>query len=210
MKEFKEMIVRAREEGFQQKKGMGDLERVYSEVMDRRLYFGGFPSREHWEMWIRRVAGWGGTRITMVDLTTPLEKEEHALEVPTDEVMERWRVAYGVRVTRYSFPIPDNQAPVDREAFEEFLGVLRSRYREDTSPCNPMIIHCKGGHGRSAMVMIGMLYRASPSPIDIHDVMNVITQIHHLRRDLHPKYRKQLCPTSACQRTFLKKSLAPG
>jgi hypothetical protein len=80
------MIVRAREGGFQQKKGMGDLERVYSEVMDRRLYFGGFPSREHWEMWIRRVAGWGGTRITMVDLTTPLEKEEHALEVPARAV----------------------------------------------------------------------------------------------------------------------------
>lgn len=201
------MLVR---EGLLDKEMNIELERTYSEVIYRRLYFGGFPSWIHWEMWIKRVAGWGGRSLTVVDLTTSKEKEEHKLEIPDTVRFERWRTKYGVTVDRHTFPIPDNQVPVDTAAFEHFLTFLGTRYKKENSCGNPMIIHCKGGHGRSAMVTIGMLYRASFPTRDIHDVMNVITQIHHLRRDIHPKYLKQLCPTSACQRVFLKKSLAPG
>ena len=133
------------------------LETVFSEVIPRRLYFGGYPSKYHMVQWRRRVRGWGGNRMILVDLTTSNEKTDHRLNSYNNNTNKDGGVEM-VMVEHYSFPIQDNQAPECNEEFCTFLSWLCEYFYTHTETSNPLIIHCKGGHGRSAMVMVGMLY----------------------------------------------------
>jgi hypothetical protein len=133
------------------------LETVFSEVIHRRLYFGGYPSKYHMVQWRRRVRGWGGNRMILVDLTTSNEKTDHRLNSYNNNTNKDGGVEM-VMVEHYSFPIQDNQAPECNEEFCTFLSWLCEFFYTNTETNNPLIIHCKGGHGRSAMVMVGMLY----------------------------------------------------
>lgn len=190
-------------------KGILLLESAFSEIISRRLYFGCFPHRRHLVQWTDRILSWKGKVLSVVDLTTTKEKEQFHLYPPTrnhDEEEE----GKGIQIRYFSFPIEDNDIPYDIPAFKKFLEWLWDLYYHHTSLDNPLIIHCKGGHGRSAMVIAAFIamtmLRETSEKLTlkiIDDIINIVSQLHHMRPFMHPKYTKQLCPLSSIQRQLL-------
>jgi len=187
-------------------KGILLLESAFSEIIYRRLYFGCFPHRRHLIQWTDRILSWKGKTMSVIDLTTTKEKEQFNLYPPlmNDEDGK------GIKIQYFSFPIEDNDIPYDIPAFKKFLEWLWDLYSHRTSLNNPLIIHCKGGHGRSAMVTAAFIAmtmsREMPEKLTlkvIDDIINVVSQLHHMRPFMHPKYTKQLCPLSSVQRQLL-------
>jgi protein tyrosine phosphatase len=185
-------------------KGILLLESAFSEIIFRRLYFGCFPHRRHLVQWTDRILSWKGKTLSIVDLTTTKEKEQFHLYPPTMNDDE------GIQIQYFSFPIEDNDIPYDIPAFKKFLEWLWDLYFRRTSLNNPLIIHCKGGHGRSAMVIAAFIAMTMSRETSekltlkvIDDIINVVSQLHHMRPFMHPKYTKQLCPLSSVQRQLL-------
>ena len=189
-------------------KGTLLLESAFSEIIFRRLYFGCFPHRRHLVQWTDWILSWKGKTLSIVDLTTTKEKEQFHLYPPTRN--EEEEDEKGVQIRYFSFPIEDNDIPYDIPAFKKFLEWLWDLYSRHTSLNNPLIIHCKGGHGRSAMVIAAFIAmtmsRETSEKITlkvIDDIINIVSQLHHMRPFMHPKYTKQLCPLSSIQRQLL-------
>lgn len=177
------------------------LDNIYSEVIPRRLYFGGFPRSRHFHQWKDRIESWNvrPETIIMIDLTTSDEKHRFRLH-PYADLYARQDApdTHGLSITYFNYPIPDNTAPLDVSEYLTFLLWIKATLLSTTAP---IIIHCKGGHSRSAMVVVGLLcllYGYS-----IVDSIDRVTQLHHTRPGLHYKYFLQLCPVSPAQQEFL-------
>jgi len=177
-----------------------ELDCLFSEVIPQRLFFGGFPSSKHIVKWREKVEKWGQKGITFIDLTTDREKERfnlHKYDACEGETMGGEKKK-GFTITYYHYPITDNSVPVSETEYVSFLSWLIQFYRQTA---NPLLIHCKGGHGRSAMVVISLLSMLYKYPIT--ESMNRVTQLHHTRPGLHHRYYQQLCPVSPVQQHFL-------
>lgn len=63
---------------------------------------------------------------------------------------------YNCNTTYISYPIKDNSIPDDKEDFTNFLEYVKKLY--NSLPIGHKIyIHCKGGHGRSGMLVACLL-----------------------------------------------------
>jgi protein-tyrosine phosphatase len=151
--------------------------------VDRRLYFGGFPSKQQ----LLQLKDIGVKYI--VDCTTIEEKRKLDVYNAKD---------YGFTYIHY--PILDNFIPTDIRSFKEFIRWL-SFLIQQMSKTEQIYIHCKGGHGRSGLVMaciLCFLYRFRPS-----DSIKEITRAHIERKILSPKWKNRLCPSNEIQRIFI-------
>lgn len=63
---------------------------------------------------------------------------------------------YNCNTTYISYPIRDNYIPDDREDFTNFLEYVKKIYHSLASG-DKIYIHCKGGHGRSGMLVACLL-----------------------------------------------------
>jgi len=158
----------------------------YSQLRrDPRLLFGGYPSGNR----IRYLKSIGVRYV--IDLTTPYEKKK----LPVYN-------SYDNDIIYVNFPIRDNFIPYDMNLFNEFIvwliftiGVMK----EDEM----MYVHCKGGHGRSGMVMcciLCLMYNLLPEKS-----IEEITTSHRERPLLTEKWRTQLCPSNEIQRIFINR-----
>lgn len=157
----------------------------YSQIRrEPRLLFGGFPSGSHIEH-LKSI----GVRY-FIDLTTPFEKKK----LPVYNIKDDNKLVY------INFPIRDNFIPYDMNLFNEFIVWLIftiNVMKEDES----MYIHCKGGHGRSGMVVcciLCLMYNLSPE-----QSIEETTSSHNDRPLLTAKWRSRLCPSNDIQRVFI-------
>lgn len=146
-----------------------------------KVIFGGYPTEDHFQH-LKRI----GVRY-FIDLTTPYEKK-------------RLPMYHDDSIIYVNFPIKDNFIPYNLDLFHEFIvwlvftiGVMKEE--------ELMYIHCKGGHGRSGMVVCCVLCaRHSLSP---ETSIQETTISHHERPLLTEKWRTRQCPSNEIQRMFV-------
>jgi predicted NAD-dependent protein-ADP-ribosyltransferase YbiA (DUF1768 family) len=102
-----------------------------------------------------------------------------------------------------NFPILDTRIPNDNLQFV-MLILLIEDYLQDNQK---VYIHCRGGHGRSALIAASVLCKMEKISTD--EAIQIITENHKNRVRMNPKYRDCICPNSKIQRFYLRKIFEP-
>lgn len=155
-----------------------------SPFLNEMAYFGCYPNQEQFEELVRM----GFTYF--VDLTTLRERRIFPFD-------------YSLHISKYddlsylNFSIIDNNVPVNQELFLEFISFLSSLIQKNKK----IYIHCKGGHGRSSLIVASLLcnlYFYTPSK-----AFSMTKACHEKRIDLKEKYRGMSCPQLYSQRKYI-------
>jgi len=149
----------------------------------QQVLFGGYPREE--ELTSLKELG----VVYIIDLTTPFEKKK----------LQPYN-AKEYNMTYVNFPIYDNFIPVDIEKFHEFMSWLMFMIGSLKTD-EKVYIHCRGGHGRSGMIVASLLcimHNKTPA-----ESIEEITIAHRERPILSPKWKTRLCPSNHVQRVFL-------
>jgi hypothetical protein len=120
-----------------------------------------------------------------IDLTTPEESLPPYL--PAE-----------LRSLHQSYPIPDRMAPSNRHEFRRFIAILVERLRQGEK----LYIHCRGGHGRSGLVVSCILmayYGLSAS-----DALRLTWQYHQARPVMDPRMRRLGSPQTQRQKRYVQ------
>jgi protein-tyrosine phosphatase len=111
---------------------------------------------------------------------------------------------YMTKLHLIHYPIKDNNVPVDWETFSMFVTTLVEYIREGKK----IFIHCKGGHGRSCLVVTCILYLIDENA-NARDSIEKTIAIHNQRQDLSSRWKNIRSPFSKTQYLFLYKFLNP-
>ena len=162
------------------------MEEFSSVLLQGKLYFGPVPTQSQLRIMQSH-------RITcLVNCMTVNESHRFPYEVPPESL--------GMNV--YRFSIRDQTAPWNTTYFFRFLLMMIDQLQQ--KPDLRIYIHCRGGHGRSALVA-GCLYLLMTNLRIRGDAcIDKLTQAHHHRKNLNPKYLTQKCPVAGCQRKYLE------
>lgn len=160
--------------------------------MDRSSYFipdkamfGSFPSQES------------------VD---ELEKEGVRFFINLTHENEKKITPYYTNYTYITFPIIDRQVPSNWKEFACFLIKL-SDIIFQLKKKELIYIHCKGGHGRSGVVVACLMcYMFSMSP---EDALKHTTKSHAMRSVMRDRWRKLGSPQTLHQKNFVYKFFEP-
>jgi len=146
-------------------------------LMPNHLYFGPFPNQRM----IDRLHEEGFNVI--LNLTIPGEEQMYYLH----EGMEY-----------LSYPIPDNRYPLCVMSYATL--VTHIKYLAMTKK---IYVHCRGGHGRSGMTCVSIIYAIYP--FDLRESIAFVNQSHNERNMLRNKWKKRNSPFNYDQFTFLSK-----
>jgi hypothetical protein len=112
-------------------------------------------------------------------------------------------------ITNYNYinyPIQDQHYPTDQKSFAKLIVQLCEIIKNLISE-EKIYIHCKGGHGRSGLVVTCILiYYYS---IDVDTALNLTSKYHSERKNMKEKWRKISSPNHRRQRFFIKKFFEP-
>ena len=154
------------------------MERSSYFVKDRAL-FGGYPRQEE----VDELESVGV--ICFVNLTYDTER----------------------RITPYTsskkiiyFPIPDHGVPSDKVLFAGLISLLTDLIK-GLEHGQRIYVHCKGGHGRSALVVACILHDMYRYNAD--QVIELSTIYHTQRPRLKSKWRNVVCPHHRFQRKYV-------
>jgi hypothetical protein len=162
-----------------------------SVVLPNRIYFGPVPNQTQLEL---------------------LHHENFKYIINVMSIKEKVRFGYTISPEKLNmqlmgFPISDQRIPLHTPHFLkwiEYLGHIMIHMK----PNEKMYIHCRGGHGRSALVAGCLfywyckIYRSQP--LTGEDCIRHMTFAHCQRKLLNPKYLHQKCPVAKCQQQFIK------
>lgn len=105
-----------------------------------------------------------------------------------------------------NFPIYDQNVPTDLQAFSRFI-IQTSKIIRELQLGEKIYIHCKGGHGRSGIVVACILcYIFSLSP---YESLQYTSQCHNNRKNMRERWRKIGSPQTYSQKKFVYKSFHP-
>ncbi|NDB82566.1 MAG: DUF1768 domain-containing protein [Alphaproteobacteria bacterium] len=153
-------------------------------IKDRAM-FGSFPSQE------------------AVD---ELEEEGVRFFINLTHDDEKKITPYVTRYTQISFPIIDRQVPKDWPAFARFIISL-SNIIMSLKQGHLVYLHCKGGHGRSGVVVASLFcYMFEMSP---ENALEQTTKSHSKRSVMREKWRKLGSPQTYYQKSFVHKFFEP-
>lgn len=113
---------------------------------------------------------------------------------------------YKTNYTYIKYPIIDHRVPTDWNSFAKFILKLSSIIQflgEDEK----VYIHCKGGHGRSGIVvacLLCYLYGMSPS-----EAISKTSRYHSKRVEMREKWRRIGSPQTRSQKHFISKFFEP-
>jgi hypothetical protein len=148
--------------------------------IEKKALFGGYPS--HNQILELKEEG----VVWFIDLTYNNEKNIKVYS----HLVNNW----------INYPIKDGYIPEDKKKFLIFLFILQM-VLESLKPGEKLYIHCRGGHGRSTLVIscfLGLIMKTSPSAS-----LNLAHQYHSLRPNLKPKWLLQ-SPFNPKQRKFVE------
>lgn len=154
--------------------------------IENKAIFGSYPSQED----ITTLEN-NGVRI-FVDLTGP------------NEGLTCYNVAKNSKYI--NFPIKDRSIPDSSQAFCKFLIKLTTDYK-NLDKDGSLYIHCKGGHGRSGVVVACLL--CFVFGIQPEEALELTTQYHNNRPEMRPKWRKIGSPQTLHQKSFVIKMFKP-
>jgi len=149
----------------------------------RNGFFGAYPTPEDLRALEERGFDW------VISLTVPNEKNIDP---------------YTVAIPMVTFPIKDNNAPQDWDRFSAFIAWLAHTLRDDQY----VFVHCKGGHGRSCIVITCVLYYIYAF-MNARDAIEHTIQIHNQRTNMSLRWKAIKSPFSKSQYIFLYKFLNP-
>jgi hypothetical protein len=122
------------------------------------------------------------------------------LTIPHEKNVE----PYTTSIPIIDLPIKDNSVPQDWEAFS-FQIVRLVQLLQDGKR---MYIHCKGGHGRSCLVVTCILHYVHTT-MNARDAIEETIRIHNQRTNLSIRWKGIKSPFSKSQYIFLYKFLNP-
>lgn len=156
-----------------------------SEFIKNKAYFGGYPTQQQVEEY-QKI----GFRY-FVNLTKDGEKGLKP---------------YITEYTYIHYSISDHRIPSDWQSFATLIIKLSNDIRK-LSNKEKMYIHCKGGHGRSGVVVaciLCYLYKISPTESIIKT-----TKYHNRRKGIRDKWKKMGSPQTKSQKNFVTKFFEP-
>ncbi len=113
---------------------------------------------------------------------------------------ERKLTPYTTKYNYISFPITDHHVPDDRQAFASFI-ILLSDIIYELKKDELIYIHCKGGHGRSGIVVACLLCHIFE--MSSIDSLEHTTMYHSNRKTMREKWRKIGSPQTHKQKNFV-------
>jgi len=157
-----------------------------SKVIDDRLYFGGYPSKQLFE-WMMQ------DKFThFIDLTTDHERNLLQFRYDKDMTFE------GNQPVIINLPIRDNSIPCDNDLFKT---LLRDTYEILKKKDTKIYVHCKGGHGRSGMMIACLLVYMFDIPSN--KSLGLTTLFHSERVHTREKWKYAKCPQTYKQRKYV-------
>lgn len=111
-------------------------------------------------------------------------------------------VLYKTQYNYINYPILDNKIPINWYKFSLFLIRLVEIIKKLT-PSEMIYIHCKGGHGRSGLVvacLVSYLYNIPAS-----ESLEYTTEMHKQRKIMKDYWRKLCSPPCWIQKKFVYK-----
>ena len=113
---------------------------------------------------------------------------------------------YTTKYTYIRYPIPDRKIPTDRKSFAKLIIKL-SNIINALNDDEKIYLHCKGGHGRSGVVVACLLcYMFN---ITTQDALRHTARSHSKRRVMKEKWRKVGSPQTISQKNFVCKFFEP-
>ena len=147
-------------------------------------YFGEYPSEEQFQELVDE------NFVYFIDLTTLRERDKLKFDYSL-KILQMKSLIY------INYSIIDNNIPGSQKMFKEFLKFLITILRKK----NKVYIHCRGGHGRSSLIVASLLcamFLYSPQKAFI------LTKLFKKnRKNLKAKYKGQICPKLYNQRKFI-------
>ena len=109
--------------------------------------------------------------------------------------------------SRYiNFPIPDRKVPTDLTLFYKFI-LMVCDIIEALKPGELIYLHCKGGHGRSGIVVacvLCQLYGYTPDR-----AMHLTNEYHKEREVMKERWRELGSPQTRMQKSFVTRMFDP-
>jgi len=153
--------------------------------IEKKALFGGYPNHQQ----ILQLKNEGV--VWFVDLTTSNEKNISAYS----HLVNNW----------INYPIKDGNVPKNKQKFLIFLLIIQMAL-ESLKPGEKLYLHCRGGHGRSSLVIacfLSMIFKLSP-----FESLNLTKNYHSFRPNLKPKWLYKW-PLSLKQRNFVENFFGP-
>jgi protein-tyrosine phosphatase len=150
-----------------------------SYFIENRVAFGSFPTQDDIDE--LEICGF----VHFIDLTSHLEKGVSP---------------YQTRFNRVKFPIRDGSVPYDFRSFCSFISCLLTLVNSG----DKIYIHCKGGHGRSILVVSCILYFLYNN-ITVEDALIKASEYHNTRKELKTKWIPFNRHQTNNQRLFVKR-----
>lgn len=104
------------------------------------------------------------------------------------------------------YPIMDNRTPSNWRSFSQFI-IRLSRIIINLKPKEKIYLHCKGGHGRSGVVVACIL--CFIFDITPEDALKRTTKYHSNRSIMREKWRQLGSPQTRSQKNFVYKFFEP-
>jgi protein-tyrosine phosphatase len=99
---------------------------------------------------------------------------------------------------KISYPIEDMKVPYDSKDFRLFIESLAERLRHGEK----MYVHCRGGHGRSGLVVACIL--KALFEITAEQALQLTNLYHSSRRVMPEKFRRIGSPQTRAQKDFVR------
>jgi len=113
---------------------------------------------------------------------------------------------YKTHYTYIHYPIPDRRVPTNWKNFSQFIikiGTIIKKIKKGEK----IYVHCKGGHGRSGIVvacLLCYLYKMTPA-----DALSKTSMYHNHRKEMREKWRRMGSPQTRSQKHFVTKFFEP-
>jgi protein-tyrosine phosphatase len=162
-----------------------------SVVYNNKIYFGGYPNNE----WFLKL------KMENVKLFVNLTLEK---EMTIKNLYPYFNNLNSFEYIHY--PIIDNNIPESLSSFQSLIKELIIRIK-NFKDYEKIYIHCKGGHGRSGMVVACLLCHLLN--ITPEKALLMTTLSHTYRPNLKLKYKNIKCPQIFIQKKFVIDNFCP-
>ena len=156
-----------------------------SEFVKNKALFGSYPIQEQVDLFETH-----GVRY-FIDLTCPGEKRI---------------TPYITKYTYIHYPIQDRRVPTNWKSFAQFI-IKVGEIIKNLPTGQRIYVHCKGGHGRSGIVvacLLCYLYKITQS-----EALSKTTKYHSRRKEMREKWRRMGSPQTRSQKHFVTKFFEP-
>jgi protein tyrosine/serine phosphatase len=151
----------------------------YSYFIQNKALFGSYPTQNVVTELERKGVRW------FIDL---VNHDEQKMDV------------YKTEYNYINYPISDRNIPDDKLSFAKFIVKICTIIK-DSKDDEIVYIHCRGGHGRSGLVVACILcYLYKYDPLT---ALRITTTCHSHRQDMKQKYRHYGSPKEVRQKNFV-------